>query len=117
MRITNERKRFLYSLNSSPLEWVDTFRYLGGGENAKLTWKHHVSAKARGYIVLVCLHLETCSPVWAPYQKGAQDDLEKVQKCAARWICAKWDNYCWSKTYEKCHSDLNWATCIRDISC
>ena len=34
--------------------------------------------------------------VWTLYQKGAQDDLEKVQKCAARWICAKWDkaNYC-----------------------
>ena len=41
-----------------------------------------------------------------------QDDLEKVQKCAARWICAKWDkaNYCWTKTYEECRSDLNWAT-------
>ena len=24
--------------------------------------------------------LETCVPVWTPYQKGAQDDLEKVQR-------------------------------------
>ena len=55
-------------------------------------------AKARAYIALVRPHLETCSPVWTSYQKGAQDDLEKVQKCAARWICAKWDkaNYCWT---------------------
>ena len=43
-------------------------------------------AKAKAYIALVRPHLETCSPVWTPYQKGAQDDLEKVQKCAARWI-------------------------------
>ena len=78
--------------------------------NTKLTWKHHVLAKARAYIVLVCLHVETCSPVWAPYQKGAHDDLEKVQKCAARWIRVKWGNYCWSKTNEECQSDLNWAT-------
>ena len=67
-------------------------------------------AKARAYIALVRPHLETCSQVWTPYQKGAQDDLEKVQKCAARWICAKWDkvNYCWIKTYDECCSDLNW---------
>ena len=97
---------------ASPLEWVDAFRYLGGWESTpnSQSWKHHVSAKARAYIVLVCLHFETCSPVWTPYQRGAQDDLEKVKKCAPRWICVKWDNYCWSKTYEECHSDLTWAT-------
>ena len=83
---------------------------LGVRINTKLTWKHHVSAKAKAYIVLVCLHHVTCSPVWTPYQRGALDDLEKVQKCAARWICAKWSNYCWSKTYEECHSNINWAT-------
>ena len=35
-----------------------------------------------------------------------------MQKCAARWICAKWDKvkYGWTKTYEECCSDLNWAT-------
>ena len=109
---TNKRKQFhyTYSLNSTPLEWVDTFRYLGVRINTKLTWTDHVlevrmkatcvlnllrramqgcskQAKARAYIALVRPHLETCSPVWTPYQKGAQDDLEKVQKCAARWIC------------------------------
>ena len=46
-------------------------------------------AKTRAYIALVRPCLETCSPVWTPYEKGAQDDLEKVQKCAARWICTK----------------------------
>ena len=38
------------------------------------------------YIALVRPHLETCLPVWTPYQKGAQDDLEKVQKCAAKLL-------------------------------
>ena len=139
MRITNKRKQFhyTYSLNSTPLEWVDTFRYLGVRINTKLTWTDHVSevrkkttrvlnllrramqgcskqAKARAYVALARLHLETCSPVWSPYQKGARDDLEKVQKCATKWICAKWDkaNYCWTKTYEECCSG---PQCIRDI--
>ena len=69
-------------------------------------------AKTRAYTALVRPHLETCAPVWTPYQKGAQDDPEKVQRCAARWICARWDreNYCWSKTYEECRSHLHWAT-------
>ena len=114
MRTTNKRKQFhyTYSLSSVPLEWVDTFRYLGVRVNTKLSWTDHVSevrmkatkvlnllrramqgcskqAKARAYIALVYPLLETCSPFWTPYQKGARDDLEKVQKCAAKWICAK----------------------------
>ena len=114
MRITNKRNVFHYTyrLNTAPLEWVDTFRYLGVKINTKLTWTDHVlevrmkvtrvlnllrramqgcskQAKARAYTALVCPHLETCSPVWTPYQRSAQDDLEKVQKCGARWICAK----------------------------
>jgi len=69
-------------------------------------------AKARAYTALVCPHLETCAPVWTPYQKGALDDLEGVQRRAARWICSKWDKVsrCWSKTYEECRSQLRWPT-------
>ncbi len=137
MRITNKRNKiyYTYSLNNASLEWVDTFRYLGVKVNSKLTWTDQVSeakiratlllnllrrvmqgcskqAKGRAYTALVRPHLETCAPVWTPYQKGAQDDLEKVQRYAARGICARWDkeNYCWTKTYEECLSQLNWAT-------
>lgn len=137
MRIMNKRKKihYTYTLNSAPLEWVDTFRYLGVRLNSKLNWMEHVSettmkatrllhllrramqgcseqAKARAYTALVRPHLETCSPVRSPYQKGGQDVLKRVQRCAARWICAKWDkvNYRWTKTYEECQSHLHWAT-------
>ncbi len=137
MRITNKRTKieYTYNLNNVLLEWVDTFKYLGVKFNSKLTWTDQVSeaklkatrvlnllrrsmhgcseqAKARAYTALVRPHLETCSPVWAPYQKGAQDELEKVQKRAARWICARWDktNHRWSRSYDECRSRLRWAT-------
>ena len=137
MRITNKRAtiEYTYKLNNVLLEWVDTFKYLGVKFNTKLTWTDQVTevklkatrmlnllrrsmygcseqAKARAYTALVRPQLETCSPVWSPYQKGAQDDLEKVQKRAARWICARWDrtNHQWSKSYEECRSRLKWAT-------
>jgi len=45
MRITNKLKKidYTYSLNGVPLEWVNTFRYLGVRINGKLTWTDHVS--------------------------------------------------------------------------
>ena len=75
-------------------------------------------AKARAYTALVHPHLETSVPVWTP----AQDDLEKVQRRAARWICVKWDKVrrCWSKTYEECWTQLRWPTVqqrIQLLSC
>ena len=44
MRITNKRKKFhyTYSLNSAPLQWVDTFKYLWVRINSRLTWTDHV---------------------------------------------------------------------------
>ncbi len=48
-------------------------------------------AKAKAYTALVRPHLEFCVQVWSPHQKCATDELEKVQKRAARWICAKWN--------------------------
>ena len=68
-----------------------------------------VSRPRQGLHCLVRPHLETSldnlserCPGWS--REGAE--------CAARWICAKLDkaNYCWTKTYEECCSDLNWAT-------
>ena len=59
MQSHNKRKRFYYtySLNSTPLEWVDTFRYLGVRIITKLTWTDHVSEvrmKATHVLNLLC---------------------------------------------------------------
>ena len=34
---------YTYSLNNAPLDWIDTFRYLGVWINCKLIWTNHVS--------------------------------------------------------------------------
>ena len=49
MRITNKciKIDYTYSINSAPLEWVDTFRYFGVRFNRKLTWSDHVSCRGQ----------------------------------------------------------------------
>ena len=53
MRITIERKRFHYTYSLTPgMGWHFQISW-GVRINTKLTLKHHVSAKARAYIVLI----------------------------------------------------------------
>ena len=66
MRITNKRKKFHYTyrLNTAPLEWVDTFRYLGVRKNTKLTWTDHVlevRMKATRVLNLLRTAMQRCS--------------------------------------------------------
>ena len=138
IRITNKKKlvSHTYYLNNSPLEWVDTYKYLGVKIQSKLNWSEHIqdasnkasrvlnllrrsmygchhTAKKRAYMALVRPHLEYCSPVWSPYQHKLNEALEKVQKRAARWVCgSRWDRerYQWSKSYSDCCEELNWLT-------
>ena len=69
-------------------------------------------AKSRAYVALVRPQLETSVPVWSPYDKVSCDSIEKVQKRAARWICAKWDkdSFQWSHSYDDCCLELGWQT-------
>ena len=124
-----------YLINNVPLQWVDTFKYLGITINQKLKWDDHStnavlkasrmlnllrrnmrgcskSAKSKAYTALVRPHLEYCVPVWAPHTMKYQHALEKVQKRAARWICAKWDRstYRWTKSYDECCNILGWTS-------
>ena len=65
----------------------------------------------RAYQALVRPLLEFSVPVWSPYQRKDADALEKVQKRAACWICASWDQstYSWTMSYEEC-SELRWPS-------
>ena len=100
---------FDYTINNVTIEWVSKFTYLGIIINKTLSWKvHAISTKAKAFNVLNILRrslrncskdaklraynaivrpcLEYCCPVWLPHQSTIICDLEKVQKCAARWI-------------------------------
>ena len=134
--LKKESPSYTYSINTTTLEWVDTFKYLGVTINNKLTWVYHITevtarasqilnllrrtmrdchrdAKTKAYSALVRPILEYSAPVWAPHEQQHINALEKVQKRAARWaIGARWNRQinCWSSPYsESCH-DLQWPT-------
>ena len=69
-------------------------------------------AKATAYQALVRPHLEYCTPVFDPHTVKNIEMLEKVQKRAARWLTAKWDNNSkqWDKSNFQSLSELNWQS-------
>ena len=131
-------------INNNALDWVDVIKYLGVKIHKKLSWADHVAeiaskasqmlnllrrsmhgchkdAKKRAYLALVRPHLEYASPVWSPHQQKSIDNIEKIQKRAARWIRGtKWNrtNNCWSTAYTELCKNLQWVTleCRRTIA-
>ena len=127
---------FTFSINTTTLDWVDVFRYLGVTINSKLKWGDHIAevtakasrilnllrrtmrscrrdAKTRAYTALVRPILEYSVPVWAPHKQQHNDALEKVQSRAARWVSGtRWDRQrsCWSTPYPESCQDLQWLT-------
>ena len=125
LRITNKRKIIdtSYFIHGVQLENVDQAKYLGLTITKNLSWKKHISniiSKATNvrlylqrnllyfdkesklqcynYKVFVRPILEYACSVWSP--NGTQsliDNLEMVQRKAARWIENKWQ-YIFSPT-------------------
>ena len=135
MCLSNKRKvlPFTYHLNGTPLDWCLSHKYLGIMLNTKLLWNDQVAmvvahsikvlnllrrtmfgcskqVKSKAYLALVRPHMEYCAPVWMPFQKYLIDELESVQKRAARWICSKWNKvtFTWTKSYTECINELFW---------
>ena len=42
--------------------------------------------------LLVLPKLEYAAPIWSPYSKLQINQIEKVQRTAARWACSRWRN-------------------------
>jgi hypothetical protein len=103
--------RFIYNINGTPLEKLDTIKDLGILVQDNLMWDAHirgivskanqvlyfikraigyhapVKARTTLYTSLVRSHLEYASIIWAPTTKKNLELIEQVQRRATRYIC------------------------------
>ena len=119
MRVTRyqHHKQILFdnSLHNQTLENVQSAKYLGSTITDNMDWGQHVSeisskatqtlcflrrnlafalrsTKEVAYKTLVRPKLEYTAPIWSPHSKLQINQIEKVQRTAARWKCRRWRN-------------------------
>ena len=119
MRVTRHQYHkqilFDYSLHNQTLENVQSAKYLGITITDNMDWGQHVSeisskatktlgflrrnlafaprsTKEVAYKTLVRPKLEYAAPIWSPHLKLQINQIEKVQRTAARWTCRRWRN-------------------------
>ena len=119
MRVTRHQYHkqilFDYSLHNQTLENVQSAKYLGITSADNMDWGQHISeisskttktlgflcrnlafapqsTKEVAYKTLVRPKLEYAAPIWSPYSKLQINQVEKVQRTAARWTCRRWRN-------------------------
>jgi len=121
---------FTYTLDDQPISSVDQHSYLGVMFTTNMSFSQHInniSAKAtktlnflrrnlykcskeiksRAYLSLVRPIVEYASTVWDPYTIKDSNQLEKVQRSAARWALS---NYDWRYSVTSMLENLNWPT-------
>ena len=111
LRITNKLKPFLfnYNIHNIPISETNSAKYLGVAIDSKLTWKNQYTninkkcnnslafvrrnlpncprfVKERCYTTLVRPSAEYASQVWDPHYRVDVENLEKIQKRAARFV-------------------------------
>ena len=113
---------FTYVLNDhAPISCVDQHLYLGviltSNMSSKVTrvlnfikrnlYNCSKEIKSKAYLTLVCPILEYASPVWDPHLIKDSDQIEKIQRTAARWVTS---DYSWSSSVTVMLNNLNWPT-------
>ena len=105
-----------YFLHGQVLETVASSKYLGVNISNDLSWNSHVQRvcasanrtlgflkrnirskdpglRETAYKALVRPQVEYSSPVWSPYTKRSIDQIEMVQRRAARWTLGNYSTY------------------------
>ena len=133
MHITNKRSRIetQYKIHGETLETVDSTKYLGVNLQENLSWKNHVNQVAKkanntcsflyrnlkkcsketkelAYRSMVRPILEYASPAWDPYTQCNINQLERVQRRAARFVHS---NFYRTSSYHPCYNRLTGPSC------
>jgi len=121
-----------YTLNDQILEAVEQHSYLGIMLNKSLSWSSHISTisskatslrtlnflkrnlsncsrkiKESTYLTMVRPQMEYASAVWDPYYNSQIQQLEKVQRRAARWI---FNDYSRFSSVSAMLTELSWPS-------
>ena len=105
--------RFVYCLDGTSLDYVETEKDLGVHITNKLNWKEHIyylcskvdrmldlvkctcefvnntAQKRVFYLSLVSSQFNHCSPIWRPQSIALLNKIERVQIRAIKWILSE----------------------------
>ena len=119
-----------YTLHQQTLENIQSANYLGITITENMDWGQHIShisskaamilgflrrnltfpprsTKEVAYKTLVHPKLEYAAPIWSPYCKTQIQQVEKVQRTAARWTYRRWGN---TSRVGEMLDELEWPT-------
>ena len=95
--------RIITGMDQNALEWTGM-----GIHNQNLAFAPW-STKEVPYKTLVHPKLEYAAPIWSPYCKTQIQQVEKVQRTAARWTCRRWHNI---SSVGEMLDELQWPTLV-----